>query len=300
LDLRHLAHFVRVAELGSFTKAAQMLHLAQSALTKQIHALEEELQQRLFERTGRGVVLTDAGRQLFVDAQAILSQVEQARRKIVGRSDQLTGQCVIGIPPSTRHAVTVPLFREQQREFPDARLTVNERLSGNILEQVAEGRFDIGLAYNARSSSAYESTLLLTENMYFVSPINSVPGNKALQPVSVAELHAYPIVLSSDQQTETSHHLLDSALSRAGVELKVVCEVGSTDATLDVVEAGLAHAVLPISVLRHRIDQFLLRTLVEPSLECTLSLVMTRRHPASQLTLRVAEIIKQSTKLANI
>jgi LysR family nitrogen assimilation transcriptional regulator len=289
-----------VAELGSFTKAALTLHLAQSALTKQIHALEEGLQQRLFERTGRGVVLTDAGRQLFVDAQAILTQVEQVRRKIVGRADQLTGQCVIGIPPSTRHAVTVPLFREQQREFPDARLTLNERLSGNILEQVAEGRFDIGLAYNARASSAYELTPLLTENMYFISPLKSATGSKALQPVSIAELHTYPIVLSSDQQTQSSQHLLDSALTRTGIELKIVSEVGSTEATLDIVEAGLAHAVLPLSVVRHRIDRFLLRSLVEPPLECTLSLVTTRHHPASQLTMRVAEIIKRSMKLANI
>lgn len=299
MEFKQLEYFVRVAELGSFTQAEQLLSVAQPTLSKQIRALEHELAQALFERTGRGVVLTEAGRQLLTHAQGILTQVERARRELISGSGVLTGDCIVGFPSGVGRVVSVALVRECQRQLPHARLVLYELLSTHVLEQVAEGRIDIGLAHNPRPASTYELTRLLSGKLYLIGPADTAArDDAAVKPVTVAELESYPFVVHSDRQTRRS--LIASDIANAKIDLKIVSEVGSTDAVLDLVQAGMGHAVLPISVLRHRIDQFSLRPITEPTLETTLSLLTPTRRPMTQLAMRVTEIIKSAVTMSVI
>src|SRR5690349_23825510 len=100
MDVKQLDYFVHVADLGSFTKAASLLSVAQSALSHQVRQLEIELDQTLLHRNGRGVTPTDAGRRLLAHARGILMQVRRARDELANSRDALVGHVILGMPPT--------------------------------------------------------------------------------------------------------------------------------------------------------------------------------------------------------
>ena len=110
MNLKQLEYFVQVAELGSFSKAAGVLDIAQPALSRQVRSLETELSQQLFLRNGRGVALTDAGKRLFDHSVAVLQLVEHAREDLGASRDEPVGRVVIGLPPSIGRQLTLPLI----------------------------------------------------------------------------------------------------------------------------------------------------------------------------------------------
>ena len=124
MDLKQLEYFVRVAELGSFTRASIALDIAQPALSRQVRLLEVELRQNLLVRNGRGAAPTEAGKLLLEHARGILHQVERAREELGRVRGALAGRVAIGLPPSLARVLTVPLtraFRQQRRGFIDLR-----------------------------------------------------------------------------------------------------------------------------------------------------------------------------------
>ena len=129
MDLRQLQGFVQVAELGSFTRASRLLGVAQPALSRQVRALETELHQTLFTRTGRGVTLTEPGKRLLAHGRGILQQVERARQDMEDERGAASGHLAVGMPPSISRALTAPLVTAFRSRFPRATLTVVEGLS---------------------------------------------------------------------------------------------------------------------------------------------------------------------------
>ena len=132
-DLKQLDHFVRVTELGSFTKAAALLSVAQSALSHQVRALEVELKQSLLYRTGRGVTPTDAGKRLLGHARGILMQVDRARDELAETRGAPVGNVILGLPASIARVLTLPLLRSFRQSFPSASLGIVEGLSAYVI-----------------------------------------------------------------------------------------------------------------------------------------------------------------------
>jgi len=147
MNLKHLESFVRVAELGSFSKVARVLDIAQPALIRQVRSLETDLRETLLLRNGRGVSLTDAGRRLFEHGVQILQRVSQAREDLGAQRDAAVGHVTIGLPPSIGRRLTLPLIEGFREHLPRARLTIVEGLSANIAEWITSGRADLGLVY---------------------------------------------------------------------------------------------------------------------------------------------------------
>jgi LysR family nitrogen assimilation transcriptional regulator len=288
MEFKQLTSFVHVAELGSFTQAERHLGVPQPTLSKHIRALERELEHELFDRTGRGVVMTEAGRQLYGHAQALLAQLERTRRDMIADSGILTGDCVVGFPPGVGRSITVALVTAFGERLPHARLVLTELRSRDVVDQVVEGRLDVGLAHHPRLGARHAVKQLLAERLYLMSS----PSGEAMdgRPVTVAQLGAYGFVVHGDRQTRRS--LILSEIANAKIDLNVVAEVGSTDAVLDLVHAGMGHAVLPASALRHRSERFALRPIVDPPLETTLSLVTPARGPITRLATYVTKIIE--------
>ncbi|RZJ52581.1 MAG: LysR family transcriptional regulator, partial [Acidovorax sp.] len=121
MDLKQLEYFVRVAELGSFTRAAAALDVAQSALSRQIRLLEVELRQNLLVRNGRGATPTEAGKLLVEHGRGILHQMARAREDMDRMRGGLSGRVAIGLPNSVARVMTVPLTRAFRQELPEAR-----------------------------------------------------------------------------------------------------------------------------------------------------------------------------------
>ena len=183
MDLKQLEYFRHVAELGSFTRAAAFLSVVQPSLSRYVRQLEVELGHNLFERNGRGVVLTAAGSRLLEHSRGILAQVGRIRADL---EDQRLGDCgsvALGLPPSLGSTITVPLVKACGEILPNARLGTVEGLSAYILEWLHMGRVDFGLVYNASPSANVDVLPLLNEPLYLIAPL---PGRPAAGPVRTA------------------------------------------------------------------------------------------------------------------
>ncbi|RYF37343.1 MAG: LysR family transcriptional regulator, partial [Comamonadaceae bacterium] len=195
MDLKQLEYFVRVAELGSFTRAAVALDVAQPALSRQVRLLEVELRQNLLTRNGRGAAPTEAGKLLLEHGRGILHQVERAREELGRVRGALAGRVAIGLPPSVAKVMAVPLIRELRLRMPDASLSISEGLSVGMHESLANGRLDIALLYNAIPAPDIELTPLLEEQLFLVQRRGAGKEQPARpRPVPLREVAALPLV----------------------------------------------------------------------------------------------------------
>ena len=198
MDLKQLEYFVRVAELGSFTRAAQVLGVAQPALSRQVRLLEVELRQNLLTRNGRGATPTEAGQVLLEHGRGILHQVERAREELGRVRSGLSGRVALGLPPSVARVLTVPLTRAFRERLPQAQLSISEGLSTAMQENLLNGRLDIAVLYNASPVAGIELRPLITEELLLVQPRPpGLPEDPPPPPLPLREIAAMPLVIPS-------------------------------------------------------------------------------------------------------
>jgi len=251
MDLKQLDTFVRVAELGSFTRAASVLRVAQPALSRQVRALEIELRQPLFDRNGRGVTLTPAGARLLAHGRGILQQVERARQDLEEHRGAAAGLVSIGLPPSISRTLTAPLVEAFRERFPRATLSMVEGLSTYALEWLAQGRVDCAVVYNAVPAAAIELQPVLQERLHLVSARGSSgkDANKLVsKPATLAEVAACDLVIPS--RPHAIRMQLETAMAEAGLKPRVALEVDSVPAMLDLVQRHALHAVLSLNAVQ--------------------------------------------------
>lgn len=265
MNFKQLEYFVQVAELGSFSKAALVLDIAQPALSRQVRALETELREQLFLRNGRGVALTEAGRRLFEHGVAIIQMMAQAREDLGATRNAPVGRVTIGLPPSIGRQLTLPLIDRFKRELPGARVAIVEGLSTHIIEWVTSGRIDIGLVYNPEAQAGLEITPLLQEALSLVSYAPKGKSRRQAPPLPMKELSAYPLIMP--ERVHAMRRLVETQAALAGVKLDIAWEVSSVPAIIDLVCAGYGHAVLTASgvAASARADELTVRKLVDPA-----------------------------------
>jgi LysR family nitrogen assimilation transcriptional regulator len=297
MNLKQLEYFMRVAELGSFSKAAMMLDIAQPALSRQVRGLETELNQQLFLRNGRGVALTEAGRRLFDHSVGIMQMVAHAREDLGASRDAPVGRVTIGLPPSIGRQLTLPLIDRFKRELPAARLAIVEGLSSHIVEWVTTGRADVGLVYNPEAQSGIDITPLLQEPLGLVSRAPKGKRGQPAPPLPFKELSAYPLIVP--ERVHAMRRLLETQAALAGVKLDIAWEVSSVPSIIELVCAGYGHAVLTATgvAASPRAAELSLRKLVDPAATSALCLAVsaTRRPtPLAQYTMRLLTELARS------
>ena len=249
MDLKQLQYFVQVAELGSFTRAASVLRVAQPALSRQVRSLEVELRQGLFDRNGRGVTLTPAGTRLLAHGRGILQQVERARLDLEDHRGAASGLLSIGLPPSVSRTLTAPLVEAFRERFPRATLSVVEGLSTYTLEWLTQGRIDCAVVYNATPAAAINLGLVLQEPLYLVSARASRAKTPLRGPaVSLAALAGKELVIPS--RPHAIRMRLETVMAEAGCKPRVGLEIESVPAMLDLVQRHALHAVLSLNAVR--------------------------------------------------
>lgn len=293
MNLKQLEAFVRVAEFGSFSKAAMVLHVAQPALSRQVRALETELHETLLLRNGRGVQLTEAGRRLFEHSVSILELVSRAREDIDAQRSQPSGRVVIGLPPSISRQLTVPLVEAFKRQLPRARLAIVEGLSAHLAEWIASGRVDIGLMHSPQPQAAIDTTPILEEDLCLVTPVTKRRVRRAPTTVRMAELTKYRLIVP--ERSHVIRNLLETQAAASGIKLDIAWEVSSIPAIIDLVCAGYGHAVLTASAVAAsgRAAELSARPLVEPTLKSTLCLAVSANKRASTLTRHVLRLLPE-------
>jgi len=287
MNLRQLEYFVRVAELGSFSKAGVVLGVAQPALSRQVRQLETDLRQALLLRTGRGVTLTEAGKRLFEHSVGILQLVERAREDVEASRGEPLGRVVVGLPPSMGRLLAVDLVERFRERLPRARLAIVEGLSAHITEWIATGRVDVGLLHNPEPGGAIEIVPVLDEPLCLVGPASV----QARGPVPFAQLCAHPLIIP--ERSHAIRRLLEAQAALSGVKLEVACEVSSVPVILDLVRRGHGCAVLAESALGAGAREFAARPIAEPRLTTTLCLATSANKPATPLIKRTVALLRE-------
>ena len=291
MNLTQLRYFVRVAEMGSFSKAAIELDVAQPALSRQVRLLETDLHVTLLQRTGRGVLLTDAGKRLFEHAVAILQLVAHAREDLGASRDEATGRIVIGLPPSMGRMLTLPLVDAFKKHLPKARLAIVEGLSAHIVEWISTGRVDLGLVHNPDANPAIETLHVLDEPLCLVSAAKG--AGRVPAPLSFAALAALPLVMP--ERTHAIRKLLETQAALAGLKLNIAYEVSSVPSILELVRSGHGHAVLAPSAIAAsgQAAAFRVLPLAEPALSSTLCLAVSAQKPMTPLVRQAMRMLRE-------
>ena len=292
MDLKQLEYFVRVAELGSFTRASIALDIAQPALSRQIRLLEVELRQNLLTRNGRGALPTEAGNLLLKHGRGILHQVELAREELGAMRGALAGRVSIGLPPSLSRLITVPLTRVFKQQLPQAHLTLTEGFSVLMFDGLRVGNLDIAVLYNAEHSPDVEMTTLHTEELVLMSQKTGHKKASKQQTVMLAEVADLPLILPS--RPNAFRILIESEMNAIGRKPQITLEVDGLNAILSLVKEGMGHAVLPSYSLSNFDDPtpFTVRRIIQPRIMSQLTLVRAARRPSTETQKIAAEVVK--------
>ncbi len=296
MDIKQLEYFIRVAELGSFTRAALALNLAQPALSRQIRLLEVELRQNLLARNGRGAVPTEAGLLLLEHGRGILNQVALAREELGATRSSLAGRVSIGLPPSLSKLITVPLTRAMRSALPQARLTLTEGFSMLMYEGLRVGNLDMAVLYNPDATPDLDMVMLHEEELVLISPksaLTAQPLRASAHLISLAEVAALPLILPS--RPNAFRLLIDKEMASLGQRPRIDMEVDGLNAILSLVKEGMGHAVLPRYTLSNfdNVRPFAVRAIHSPRILSRLELAWSSRRPATATQKKALEVVRQ-------
>ena len=283
MNFKRLRYFAKVVDVGSLTKAADLLRIAQPALSQQIVTLEAEVHQQLLIRTKRGVTPTEAGNTLYRHAQLILRQCEQAQLDMAADGLGVAGPVSVGLAPGTAaFTLAVPLIRTVRTRHPGILLYLNENYGTTLSELIMNGRMDLAVLYGNRTVHGLSFLPLLKEELFLVGPSASAA------PIRLAEMADVELFLP--RPYNVVRKLVDEAFMRVGLMPRVVAEVESAVTLKAIVDGELGSTILPASMAREVAGNHpgWCRRIVDPVIEAPLTLCQSDHLPLSE----PAEVVK--------
>lgn len=290
MTLKQLRYFLAVLRAGSFTAAAESVHVAQPALGVQIRALEDELGVELLKRHSRGVAPTAAGERLARQAVGLIGHAEQVRRDIMEMDGEPHGRIAVGLTGTAVPVLATRLAAACRREYPDLDLTVIEATSHRLADWLTQGQLDVAVTGDPPESPGVVSEALTTEPLFFVAAPGHVPADGPDMPLRAA-LGAALVV---PPEPSTVHGLLADAARSSGTDLRVFCVAESVTAMKDMARCGVACAVMPYGAIRQEAEDGRLAALriVEPPLARTLYLTCPQDRSGSTAVRAVCREIR--------
>jgi len=243
MDLRRLEIFVKVAELGSFSRAAEALYLTQPTVSEHIRGLEDELGIQLLDRLGRGTIATRAGLLYLGYAQRLLALSREARQAIDQFQGRMSGQLVVGgstIPGEYLLPALIGQFREK---YPEISVSLLIGSSRQVTEWVEDGKVETAVVGARPATRQLEARELTADELVVIVPAGH-PWSARVT-VTRAELEAEPMILR--ERGSGSRDALERALADVGLELsalRIVGEFGSTQAVKQAVRAGVGISLM--------------------------------------------------------
>jgi DNA-binding transcriptional LysR family regulator len=241
VDIRQLKALVTVVEVGSVTRAAELLHLVQPAVTRHIQSLEHELGVPLFERTRQGMRPTPAGIGLADRARRALAELDRARAELAPAPGVLTGIVAVGLLESTVGLLAAPLVSAVLRDHPGIELRILTAYSGHLQAWLDDGDLDLSLLYNLTSIPSLNAQPLIREKLWVLAP--SSAGLRAEHPLPMGQVAAHPLVMPAPGHALRT--LIERAAASADVELDVVVQTNSMSLQKELVSNGHGWTILP-------------------------------------------------------
>lgn len=241
MELHQLRYFVAAAEAGSMTLAARRCHIAQPSLSQQIRKLEESLDVTLFDRLGRGVVLTDAGRALLPRARRILADVRETTENLRSEVEHGVGRLVIGAIPTIAPYLLPPVLASLRKEAPGCELVVREDLTERLVEAVVDNELDVAITSTPIDHALIEVQIIASEPLLIAVPeSHPLAGDGKMR---LSELRTQPAVSLSD--VHCLGEQIGSFCARAGVTPEVICRANQLATVLELVRLSMGVALVP-------------------------------------------------------
>ena len=241
MDFKQLRAFLTVAETGNVTRAAEVLHLVQPAVSRQIRLLEQDIGAPLFVRERHGMVLTDAGRSLVPHARLAMLELDRARAEIAGSTVGIGGLVTLGLLPSTIDMLSGPLVAALAADHPGIRIRIAMGYAGTLLRWLQTGEIDAGLLYGAKRSPDVRTRPLIGEPLWVIGP--GAAKLRRNQPYPLSRLIGQPLVLPSAPHGIRT--LVDHACAVARLSLTVAAETNSLSVQRSLVLGGHGLTILP-------------------------------------------------------
>lgn len=290
MDDKQLQYFAKVAELGSYTRAAEELGVSQPLLSRQIRLLEIRLQRNLLIRHGRGVRLTEDGSLLLKHCRAILAQFRQMEEELQIGGGTISGTIALGIPPTLSKLVAVELIKDFRARLPAANLIVSEGFTLGLQEQLALGRLQVALLHNPELRADIDYEAMLSLPLRLIVPKDS-PLLQEKSVITAADLSRLPLILPSTNNTFRQQ--IDQEMRKRHQMPNIVLEVDSKELILDLVAQGLGVSIQLPTVLALRSARDLASLpLADPELPCVLYMASSKTAYAGRLQTALVQLIR--------
>lgn len=235
MDLRQLRVFTEIASLGSFTRAAERLHVAQPAVSIAIRKLEEELELTLLNRQDKRVTLTAEGESLFAHARRLLEEFSAAEAEMAELRGLERGEVRIGIPPMMSSYFFPRIIRDFRQRYPQLKLSVNGEGAASIQQMISRGDLDMGVIAGHRVPEGLESQHFLREEIVAcLPPDHPLAGRASLK---VREFLQQPQIFF--KQGYYMRELLDQLVEKNGLDPQVVFETNLFSLVRTLIKEGL-------------------------------------------------------------
>jgi DNA-binding transcriptional LysR family regulator len=281
---------VAIGELGSLTRAALFLDSNQSLLSRQLNALERECGARLFNRTGRGVELSEVGQRLFPQVKALLSDAEKLENDIRGEAREPTGRVTLGLLPSIAQPLVGRLFTETRKRHPAVSLKVLEGSSGQVEEWLADARVDIAILYRYGPSLPEMEQSLAVVDSYLIGATGDKPT--AAAEIGFGALHELPFILPSVPNGLRT--ALDAMARQQRITLAPVIEADSLPLQKSLVATERLYTVLPIHAVWNEVAEGRLQAskIIDPPFQRTVAMATSKsKGPARAVSAVASQIV---------
>jgi DNA-binding transcriptional LysR family regulator len=245
MELRHLRYFAAVAEQLHFRHAAEIVHVAQPALSQQIKKLEEEIGVKLFERSRRKVRLTPAGKAFYENAQRILGQADQAVAKARKVESGHAGTIRIGFVSTAAIRVLPLAMKKLEKQAPSAEVELNELAAGEQIDGLYREQLDIGFVHAQLSQDVLKTKVVARDRL-----IVAVPASCKLagcRRVDLKDLASWPAIMPASHSSSGFYEQVRMAYQRAGVRPERVHNTRLLQTGLLLVAAGVGVSLVPES-----------------------------------------------------
>jgi DNA-binding transcriptional LysR family regulator len=289
MDLRQLKYFVQIAESGNFSRAAEVLRIAQPSLSQQIKQLEEELGVQLLVRHARGVTVTEQGQQLYDHARRILEEVDRAKDNVRSQNLAPSGRVSVGLPTSACRGLSLPLFEVMAKRLPNVTLHLVEAMTGYLDELIQAGRLDVALLYDHKAFEHVAWTEMMTEElMAFVAKGHPIAKRKSISFKSVFESN----LVTLPGRPNVLRNVIEQLAARHEVSLNVK-DCDSLPAIAKLVCNSSFMAVMPHFAFNDEINrgEMVAVPIVNPTPSWTLAVVVSQRTLNARASEAVARVM---------
>lgn len=246
MDLRQLRYFVGIVQTGSLSRAADQLHVAQSAISHHLASLESELNRQLVTRGPKGIALTEAGTVLYRHAEAILRRVESARHEVSNEPDVPAGRVSIGFPMTWAAILGYELLARMRSAYPQILLHLSDTYNSLLRERLLNGRLDIALLFTDQPERGLAVEPLLLEELFYVT------ADRDSSPIRISDVGQQPLLMCGP--SSVNRRIAQEALKKCGQTVSPIAEIDTLSTLRRAIAGGLGGAILSWSALNNGND----------------------------------------------